>query len=135
MCLGVLSRLRRRLDHRRCCQVHQPAASCGRATGGQRLQCRLGRSREERVGRGYHESPSYCGYGGHKYSFPTTAQSMLEGRMDVEHALKGEEGALPDRMHLGNRPPSAPERGGLGCTAQNRPILGPGLSLWSRACR
>ena len=60
---------------------------------------------------------------------------MAEGQEDVVNAPRRLGGALPDRIHPGNRPLSAPERSGLGRTEQHGPLLGPGLPLRRRAYR
>ena len=60
---------------------------------------------------------------------------MFEGWTDVEHAPQGPGGALLDRLHSGNRPTSAPERGYLGCMEKHIPLFGYGLPPRSCTCR
>ena len=57
---------------------------------------------------------------------------MVEGQRDVEHTPRREGGALLDRLHPGNRPPSAPVRGVPGRKAQHITLLGYGLPPRSR---
>ena len=75
------------------------------------------------------------GSGRHERSLLTTTQVMVEGRQDVVHAPQRTVCALPDRLHPGPRPPSAPERGSIVVMAQHIPLLGPGFPPWHRACR
>ena len=56
--------------------------------------------------------------------FLETVQDMVEGWMDVEHALRGTGDALPDRLHHGKKQTSDPGWVSPGRTAQHRPLLG-----------
>ena len=52
---------------------------------------------------------------------------MVAGQEDVLHAPRRPGVALPDRLHPGHRPASAPERGGTGRMSQQVKLLRPGF--------
>ena len=126
---GALLSPRQSLNNRGRRHGHHPAAPGGRADGGWLFYNQLGSARgpgSGRVGCGSH------GLGGaqrHVWALPSMSQNVIEGQQDVVHALRRTGGGLPYHLHPGNRPLSSPEHGGMGCTTQHGPLLGPELRL------
>ena len=124
---GMLPRPRRHLDDgevRR--SATNPTQGSGAAGGG-------GSQHKPRGTGGRQESGGHCsnahngGSQGHVATLPASGEKVVLGSEDVGDASEWKGGAVLDRLHTGEGPPSLQECRRLGPFAQLGPLHGPGL--------